>query len=249
MLQNYSKSQKLIYLFGIPIWVFVSFVLAQVLIYGLIWFVQYLGFSLDIINKTVLNFTTAAIAYLITLVITIGLPWWVYKRRTTLTDIGLHELPSWTNILVAPAGLILYLILSAVLISLVVRLFPEFNINQVQDTGFDHLNKQYEYILAFVTLVVVAPFAEEILFRGYLYSKLRNIAPIWLAILFTSLLFGFVHGAWNIAIDTFALSIILCLMREMSGNIWSSILLHMMKNGIAFYVLFINPSILATLVR
>jgi membrane protease YdiL (CAAX protease family) len=101
--------------------------------------------------------------------------------------------------------------------------------------------------LAFVTLVVVAPIAEEIIFRGYMYGKLKKFVPIWVAILATSLLFGAVHGAWNLAIDTFALSIVLCSLREFTGNIWASILLHMVKNGIAFYILFIYPTLLTTL--
>jgi len=127
-------------------------------------------------------------------------------------------------------------------------LFPWIDVNQVQDTGFSNLGQRYEYILAFLTLVVIAPVAEEAIFRGYLYGKVKKFVPIWVAILATSLLFGFIHGAWNLAIDTFALSIILCILRESTGSIWSSILLHMAKNSIAFYVLFINPLLLAIIV-
>ena len=94
-------------------------------------------------------------------------------------------------------------------------------------------------MLAFITLVVIAPVAEEVLFRGYLYGKLKKYVPVWAAILITSALFGLIHGTWNVAVDTFALSIILCLLRESTGGIWASILLHMIKNGIAFYFLFI----------
>ena len=118
-----------------------------------------------------------------------------------------------------------------------------------EDVGFRQLNQRYEYILAFTTLIIIAPIAEEILFRGYLYGKLKKFVPIWVAILVTSALFGSIHGAWNLAIDTFALSIVLCLLRESTGNIWASILLHMAKNGIAFYILFINPTLFTTLGR
>ena len=82
-----------------------------------------------------------------------------------------------------------------------------------------------------------------------MYGKLKKFVPIWVAILVTSALFGSIHGAWNLAIDTFALSIVLCLLRESTGNIWASILLHMAKNGIAFYILFINPTLFTTLGR
>jgi len=61
------------------------------------------------------------------------------------------------------------------------------------------------------------------------------------AALVTSLVFAAVHGQWNVAIDTFALSLVLCALREVTGTIWAGILLHMFKNAIAFYVLFIYP--------
>ena len=37
----------------------------------------------------------------------------------------------------------------------------------------------------------------------------------------------------------FALSIVLCGLREITGTIHAGILLHMLKNGIAFYLLFV----------
>ncbi|RYZ49901.1 MAG: CPBP family intramembrane metalloprotease, partial [Sphingobacteriales bacterium] len=57
----------------------------------------------------------------------------------------------------------------------------------------------------------------------------------------TSIVFGAIHGQWNVAVDVFALSLILCSLREITGSIWAGVLLHMLKNGIAFYFLFIGP--------
>jgi len=246
MSQNYSKWWMLIIL---PAWVFVSFFAAQALVTGSVWLLVVLNVPLKSLNQAILSTSLAALLYLITLIIVIGAPWLIKKRRTSRADIGLTRLPSWTDILITPAGLIIYLILSSILILLATHVLPGFDINQVQDTGFEQLSYRYEYILAFTTLVVVAPLAEEILFRGYLYGKLKKFVPVWAAILATSLLFGFLHGDLNLAIDTFALSIVLCLIRESTGGIWASILLHMTKNGIAFYILFINPSLFTTLGR
>jgi membrane protease YdiL (CAAX protease family) len=52
---------------------------------------------------------------------------------------------------------------------------------------------------------------------------------------------------WNVAADTFALSLVLCTLRQITGNIWAGVLLHMIKNGIAYYFLFINPDLFRTL--
>jgi membrane protease YdiL (CAAX protease family) len=233
----------------IPAWVFVGFFVAQLILMGLVWLLVALNVPLESYNQVVLNTSLSAVMYLIASVIVIGLPWFIKKRSTSRADIGLTRLMSWMDILITPAGLVVYLILSSILILITTRVLPWVDINQVQDVGFRQLNQRYEYILAFSSLVVIAPIAEEILFRGYLYGKLRKFVPIWVAIITTSLLFGFIHGAWNLAIDTFALSVVLCLLRESTGNIWASILLHMTKNGIAFYILFINPTLFTTLGR
>jgi membrane protease YdiL (CAAX protease family) len=176
-------------------------------------------------------------------------PLFIKKRRTSRAELGYARLPSWTDILITPAGLVVYLILSSLLMLVVSRFFVKININQPQDVGFSHISQQFEYILAFITLVVIAPVAEETLFRGFLFSKLKKFMPFWAAILITSAIFGAIHGQWDLAIDTFALSVVLCLLREITGSLWASILLHMTKNGIAFYFLFINPLLLNTLVK
>ena len=48
---------------------------------------------------------------------------------------------------------------------------------------------------------------------------------------------------WAVMIDTFVLSLVMCVMREHTGAIWITILMHMAKNGLAFYLLFVNPQI------
>lgn len=232
---------------ALPAWVLVGFLAAQFLVGLLISLLQILQIPFDLINENVLATLFAALIYLISLGIIIGLPWLIKKRRVSLQDIGLQRLPTWTDIWMAPVGLIVYLVISALLIYAATALLPWFDVEQAQDTGFDQLSQRYEYILAFVTLVVIAPVAEEILFRGYLFGKLSKFVPIWIAILLTSVLFGFIHGAWNLAIDTFALSVVMCLLRLATGSLWAPIMLHMTKNGIAFYILFINPTLLNTL--
>ncbi len=239
MLQNYSKLSKFIKALALSIWVVVGFYMSQIIAVILLRLLIAFGVPVRSLNEAVLNASIAAVIYIVTLILVVGLPWLIKKYYTSLQEVGLTRLPTWTDILMAPAGLIVYVFLSAILIYITTQIMPGFDVNQAQDTGFGGVNQRYELILAFVTLVVVAPVAEEVLFRGYLYGKIKKYLPIWAAILLTSATFGFLHGAWNVGVDTFALSVILCLLRESTGSIWSSILLHMTKNGIAFYFLFI----------
>ena len=230
----------------LPAWVLASFVIAQIILYLISLGLHAIGVSFQSANENVLNAVLGAVVYVLTIAMVIGLPWLIKKYKTSREDIGLSKLPSWLDIFLAPAGFIIYLIISAILIAIASQL-SFVNLDQVQDTGFSQLGQGYEYLVAFMMLVVIAPVAEEILFRGFLFGKLRKHVPNWVAILITSLLFAIVHGAVNVGIDVFALSVVLCLLRLVSGTIWPSILLHMLKNAIAFYLLFINPTLLTTL--
>jgi membrane protease YdiL (CAAX protease family) len=227
-------------------WVCIGFAVSQLIVLLAWQGIQALGWGVGV-NGAVLNTTVAAVVYVLTMAFVIGLPWLIFKRRTTRADLALTTFPTWLDIILAPTGFVVYVAASALLLFLAGILMPWIDLNQVQDTGFSGVTVRYEYILAFVTLVVIAPVAEEILFRGYLFGKLLKHVPVWVAVLLTSAVFAAIHGAWNVAIDVFALSIVLCIVRLLSKSLWPAILLHMIKNGIAFYLLFINPAILNTL--
>ncbi|HJP81403.1 MAG TPA: type II CAAX endopeptidase family protein [Candidatus Saccharimonadales bacterium] len=201
------------------------------------------GISLPL-NPAVGLTILSSVAYLLTLLILIGVPWILKKRATTRKQLGFTGLPTWLDLGLGPAGYVIYAIIGNIVIKLIAALIPGFDDAQAQDIGFQNLSMQYEYIFAFITLVVVAPVAEEVVFRGYLYGRLRGHLPLWVAMVATSALFGLAHFQWNIAIDVFVLSMVACSLREVTGSIWAGILLHMIKNGIAFYFLFINPSFL-----
>lgn len=59
---------------------------------------------------------------------------------------------------------------------LIKQFIPGFNIEQRQQVGFNPstITTQFELILVYFTLAVLAPVAEETLFRGYLFGKMRR---------------------------------------------------------------------------
>jgi CAAX protease family protein len=249
---NFSKilrpiAYKAYMVIGLAAWVFTGFASASVIVVSVLKGLKALGVPLLAVNQIVFNFAAAAAVYILSLVIVIGVPWAIKKYMTTKGELGLTRLPSWMDIGLAPAGFIIYFIASGAFIAVVSHLIPGLDMSQAQETGFEHISQRYEYFAAFLALVVLAPVAEEILFRGYLYGKLKKYVPVWVAIIVTSILFGAVHGQWNVTLDVFVLSIVLCSLREVTGGIWAGILLHMLKNGIAFYFLFINPSFFDTI--
>ncbi|NTW61075.1 CPBP family intramembrane metalloprotease [Candidatus Saccharibacteria bacterium] len=239
MFRNYSKKLLLRSAIVLPAWMIVGMYVASMIIALGYYLFGRLGLSFESINENVLSTVLAVLLYVISAMIIIGVPYILTRKKPSLNDLGFSRLPTWTDILIAPAGFVIYIILSSILLMTATHLLPWFNPEQVQNTGFGNFGHSLDLVLAFIMLVVVAPLAEETLFRGYLFSRLRRDMPLWLATILTSVVFGFVHGAWNLAFDTFALSLVLCTLREYTSSIWASVLLHMIKNALAFYILFI----------
>lgn len=167
-------------------------------------------------------------------------------RPASRNELGLTGTPTWTDIGLAPVGFIVATLLAA-LLAAVFSVFPWFDVEQTQNIGFSAYLAGFDRIIAFVILVVVAPIAEELIFRGWLYGKLRavlstKLADVWsmvISILLVSVLFGIIHLQWNVGVNVFAMSVALCGLREITGTIYAGILTHMLKNGVAFYLLYV----------
>ncbi|RYF29040.1 MAG: CPBP family intramembrane metalloprotease [Chloroflexi bacterium] len=229
---------------ALPLWVLASFIAAQLVLAVVLWILNVANVSLlNLASETVIQTILSTLVYLLAFAITFGVPYIVKQREVSLKTLGIDRLPSWSDIGLAPLGFVAYGLLTALLLFIATTYFPGFPSSQAQDVGFQSLNGRTEMLLAFATLVVLAPIAEEVLFRGYLYGKLRKYSSILPSIVITSLLFGAVHMQWNVGLDTFALSVVMCCLREVTGSVWAGVLLHMIKNGIAFYLLFVGPMV------
>ena len=231
------------------IWVFAS-VIASQLVVG---FIMVLLLGSEKFTQPVWTAVYSALVYLVALALVVLVPHVIYKQHhksaelsTSRRELGLIGLPTWADIGLAPVGFIVYLLLAAGLTA-IFSIFPWFNAVEAQDTGFSIYVMGFDRIVAFVTLVIIAPIAEEIIFRGWLYAKLRRflgqgVSEAWsiiLSILIVSVLFGAVHMQWNVGVNVFAMSVVLCGLREVTGTIHAGILLHMLKNGVAFYLLYV----------
>jgi uncharacterized protein len=84
--------------------------------------------------------------------------------------------------------------------------------------------------------VIFAPIAEELLFRGWIYTSLRFRWGLWPALLTTSALFACAHyeGTHLYALAVFPIGLALGLIRERTGSIKASIGYHAFNNLAAF---------------
>lgn len=239
-----SLKHRILVAVGSPMAIIASLVLSSLLVWFLFWVADNFGVPFHDINQSVISSIEAALLYSLAIAVLVGIPLIIWRKPlVSLKELGLDRLPIWKDIFITPVAFVFYIIMSATLVAIATGI-PGFDAEQAQDVGFDSLGRGYEYTLAFLTLVALAPFAEEVLLRGYLYGKLRKVMPVALAVIISSSLFGLLHGQWNVAIDTFMLGVVMASLREVTGSIWAGILLHALKNGIAFYFLFVNPSIL-----
>ena len=184
-----------------------------------------------------------ALVYLVSTFLIIWVPVKLFKKaRPSRESLGLKDLPTWTDIGLAPVGLIAYIVLATIIVAIFSN-FPFFDATQAQELGYNIVNG-FDRIVAFFALCIAAPIAEELVFRGWLYAKLRSIVPgkklsLILSILLVSILFGIMHGQWNVGVNVFAMSVVLCALREITGTIYSGILLHVIKNTIAFVLVYV----------
>lgn len=164
-----------------------------------------------------------------------------------LRDLGFNRFRPWA-IVWTLIGFGVYFVAYIVLATLASALVPELKLDQQQDIGFQQVSGTGQLLVTFISLVVLPPLVEELFFRGFLFTSFRMRMGLIASIMLTSLLFAAPHllessqpGSllWIAGIDTFTLSVILCVLREKTGSLWSGILLHAIKNGIAFVSLFV----------
>ena len=84
-----------------------------------------------------------------------------------------------------------------------------------------------------VTAIVVAPFLEEILFRGFIFTGFRKKYGWVNAMLISAALFAVNHFQIVGLITYFLLGCILAYLRHASKSLWPSIFVHMVINGVS----------------
>jgi CAAX protease family protein len=93
-------------------------------------------------------------------------------------------------------------------------------------------------IAALFSIVIVAPFTEELFFRGFFFAGLRGRLSLWPAALVSGVVFGVVHAPTGptAAIPLAGLGVGLAWLYEKTGSIWPSMTAHFLNNALAITV-------------
>lgn len=97
-------------------------------------------------------------------------------------------------------------------------------------------NQTQEQLLAsqlavqIIGLGILVPVAEELIFRGLLYARIRRMLPVWASVLTASVIFALYHGNMIQILFAFPMAIILTLLYEKGKWISYPILFHMGVN-------------------
>ncbi len=89
--------------------------------------------------------------------------------------------------------------------------------------------------------VLIAPFVEETIFRGYLYPTFARWFGVWSSIILTGTLFGLMHGAqlgwaWPNVLALTGVGIVFTFIRSRAETVLASYLMHLGYNSVlAFF--------------
>lgn len=164
-----------------------------------------------------------------------------------------YRQPFWQGIrwLRTPRGPKFYLlggIVLAVVAQAVFSLFPSEN-NLPIEKLFSSPGSAY--LLALFG-ICIAPFMEEMVFRGFFYPVFERLWGFVAAVLFTALLFALIHapqlgGGLSEMVAIFCVGVVLSYARGKTGSLLPSYLLHLGYNATLFVSLYLTTNHFRTL--
>ncbi len=91
----------------------------------------------------------------------------------------------------------------------------------------------WTFFLTFFSAAILAPFAEEVFFRGFLYGGLRTRLGSMGAMVISTLFFTALHFSLDAFIPILVLGFCLAWLYERTGSLYPGIVLHASNNAVA----------------
>ena len=99
------------------------------------------------------------------------------------------------------------------------------------ETITEMFNEMDSPLIFTVSTVILAPFTEELFFRGFLFKGLREKYGWVNALMFSSIIFALFHGQLATLLPTFLMGALFAYMFQKTGSVFPGMLLHFSINA------------------
>ncbi len=215
---------------------FAAFIVALLITFLL---VGILAAALDVDpgGKQPASFTVAATAIQDTALVATAVFFAAMVARPRAWHFGLRRTAFWPAVGWAALGLVAFYLFAAIYGAIVQ---PDAEQEITESLGADQ--GTLGLIVAGCVVMILAPLAEEVFFRGFFYASLRTKFGIAAAALVNGVVFGLVHFGFEsvdqllILPPLMVLGVILCLVYEKTGSLWPAVGMHAFNNAVAYAV-------------
>lgn len=149
---------------------------------------------------------------------------------------GLDRLKPWQTIVWAVVGCVIcfMVVIPVALVWVKEFVTPVFGIPKMQDMiiFYRETATPMDRLVIIISACVVAPLAEEVIFRGYIYPVLKRFTEPVFATIIVSLIFASIHHNVAALAPLAALSVLLIISYELSASLWVPIAIHSLFNGV-----------------
>jgi len=195
---------------------------------------------------TQVSILTTTVAYVVNIVVFIGAVYLVGVRRGRLSweEIGFRppRLPGyWMRIAVLAS---LALIPIRVVLALITQLLVGGSLENLADAPrMELLNPGgsllLNFLISFFLGGILVPVAEELYFRGAIFTWFRRRFSLWPAVIGSTLLFALGHAdLLPVVVTSAVIGVVNALLFERSRSIWVPITVHVVNNSVAFLSLY-----------
>ncbi len=168
----------------------------------------------------------------------------VLRKRLSLRTLGFLP-PRWrwaflglavaVTLVFLPIRLILALIVQLIVAGNLTSLANSARMQIITPSGFTWVS----FLVTLVMAGFLAPVAEELFFRGAIYTWFRQRTSLWVAILASSGLFALGHAdTLAVVVTSFILGAVNAWVFEKTRSLWASIAIHAFNNSLAVVLVY-----------
>lgn len=192
----------------------------------------------EFFNSSNIGNISFSVLYAVQTLLMLGVVWFfaIFRRKSNSKDLGLTYYSIGKTVWYSFVSLLFIFLISFLYVFMMNLLFGI----EAPSSKVDTLvrNKSISSNILFVVVTVIAPFSEEIFFRGFLYSAFKKSWGINAALFLSSFLFALVHLEFYSFIPLMIIGWLLAYLFEKTKSLMTPIFLHGIYNLILILIMF-----------